>query len=103
MFKCKTKCIMSKIKINRGDVVVYIDDKSLTKSLNAQLTNRQKTDLAIDLSDFHGAVDMSYIEDLLLNAAKMRLQAVKKNKDLYKNNKEYFNALKTIVQVKHTK
>ena len=97
------KCIMSKIKINRGDVVVYIDDKSLTKSLNAQLTNRQKTELAVDLSDFHGAVDMSYIEDLLLSAAKMRLQAVKKNKDLYKNNKEYFNALKTIAQVKHTK
>lgn len=91
---------MSKIKINRGNVVVYIDDVALKNSLNAQMSNKQKVQMAMDMSDFHGAIDMSYIENLLLFAAKQRLKAIKTNKDLYKNNKDYFDALKTIIKVK---
>ena len=91
---------MSKIKINRGNVVVYIDDVALKNSLNVQMSNKQKVQMAMDMSDFRGAIDMSYIENLLLFAAKQRLKAIKTNKDLYKNNKDYFDALKTIVKVK---
>ena len=52
------------------------------------------------MSDFHGAIDMDYIESLLVMAAKTRLKSIKKDRALYNRNRDYFKALKTIVSIK---
>jgi hypothetical protein len=72
----------------------------LTKELNIELTTKQKVKLAKDMSDFYGTIDMSYIEELLVMAAKVRLKSIKKDKKLYARNQKYFKALKIITQLK---
>ena len=67
------------------------------------LTNSQKVELAKQCAYYTysgGLTDMSYVEDLLVMAAKLRLKAIKKDKALYYRNHEYFKALKTIAKVK---
>ena len=67
------------------------------------LTNNQKVELAKQCAryDRYGKLtDMSYVEDLLVMAANLRLKAIKKDKALYNRNREYFKALKTIAKVK---
>lgn len=64
------------------------------------LTNSQKVELAKRCAYYGKLTDMSYVEDLLVMAAKLRLKAIKKDKALYYRNHEYFKALKTIAKVK---
>jgi hypothetical protein len=53
------------------------------------------------MSEYYGkTIDMSYIEDLLVEAAKTRLKSIKKDKALYHRNRQYFNALKAITKIK---
>lgn len=77
-----------------------INKKELVKSINNSFTNRQKVDIAKEMSDFHGAIDMDYIESLLVMAAKTRLKSIKKDRALYNRNRDYFKALKTVVSIK---
>ena len=77
-----------------------INKKELVNSINNSFTNRQKVDIAKGMSDFHGAIDMDYIESLLVMAAKTRLKSIKKDIALYNRNRDYFKALKTIVSIK---
>jgi hypothetical protein len=64
------------------------------------LTNKQKVELAKRCACYGKLTDMSYVEDLLVMAAKLRLKAIKKDKALYNRNRTYFKALKTIAKVK---
>ena len=64
------------------------------------LTNKQKVELAKRCAYYGQLLDMSYVEDLLVMAAKLRLNAIKKDRALYNRNRAYFNALKTIAKVK---
>ena len=67
------------------------------------LTNKQKVELSKRCASYdrYGKlIDMSYVEDLLVMAAKLRLKAIKKDKSLYNRNRPYFKALKTIAKVK---
>lgn len=68
------------------------------------LTNKQKVELAKRCAyySYGQLIDMSYVEDLLVMAAKLRLQSIKKDKALYARNLKYFNALKTIAKLKTT-
>ena len=53
------------------------------------------------MAKYYGnTIDMSYIEDLLVEAAKTRLKSIKKDKALYHRNRQYFNALKAITKIK---
>jgi hypothetical protein len=77
-----------------------MSNKQLTNALN-QLSNKNKLKIAIGMSEYYGkTIDMSYIEDLLVEAAKTRLKSIKKDKALYHRNRHYFNALKTITKIK---
>ena len=73
----------------------------LCQSINKELSNAEKVRLAKNMSDFFGTIDMSYVEDLLVMAAKLRLKAIKKDKALYNRNRNYFKALKIIAKVKY--
>ena len=64
------------------------------------LTNNQKVELAKRCARYEKLIDMSYVEDLLVMAAKLRLKSIKKDKSLYNRNRPYFKALKTIAKVK---
>ena len=64
------------------------------------LTNKQKVELAKRCAYYGKLTDMSYVEVLLVMAAKLRLKAIKKDKALYNRNRTYFKALKTIAKVK---
>lgn len=64
------------------------------------LTNKQKVELAKRCACYGTLIDMNYVEDLLVMAAKLRLKAIKKDKALYNRNRSYFNALKMIEKVK---
>lgn len=88
------------MKINNTSTNITFDQ--LVECANENLSNKQKVKLAEKMSDYFGMVDMSYIEDLLVMAAKTRLKAIKKDKKLYYNNQQYFKALKIITKVKHT-
>lgn len=65
------------------------------------LTNKQKVELAKRCAYYGKLTDMSYVEDLLVMAAKMRLKSIKKDKALYYRNRQYFNALKAITRIKY--
>lgn len=82
------------------NVTLTIEREFLAKSLGINLTNSQKVKTAIEMAEYFKAIDMSYIEDLLVEAAKTRLKSIKKNKALYHRNRQYFNALKTIAKIK---
>ena len=64
------------------------------------LTNNQKVELAKRCARYGTLIDMDYVEDLLVMAAKLRLRAIKKDKALYNRNRPYFKALKMIAKVK---
>jgi len=64
------------------------------------LTNKQKVELAKRCACYGKLLDMGYVEDLLVMAAKLRLKAIKKDRALYNRNRPYFKALKTIAKVK---
>ena len=68
---------------------------------NSDLSNKQKVELAKRCAYFCNLVDMSYVEDLLVMAAKLRLKAIKKDRALYNRNRKYFQALKTVAQIKN--
>lgn len=86
------------MKINNSTSIVSL--KQLTSDINTELTNKQKVKLVKDMSEFCGMIDMSYIEDVLVMAAKTRLKAIKKDKKLYTRNQNYFKALKIITKLK---
>lgn len=88
-----------KLNLN-DDISITVSNKQLTSALN-QLSNKNKLKIAIGMSEYLGnTIDMSYIEDLLVEAAKTRLKSIKKNKALYHRNRQYFNALKAITKIK---
>lgn len=83
------------------NVTLTVERKYLTKSLGLNLTNSQKVKTAIEMAEYYGnTIDMSYIEDLLVEAAKTRLKSIKKDKALYHRNIQYFKALKAITKIK---
>jgi hypothetical protein len=88
-----------KLNLN-DDISITMSNEQLTSALN-QLSNKNKLKIAIGMSEYYGnTIDMSYIEDLLVEAAKTRLKSIKKDKALYHRNRQYFNALKTITKIK---
>jgi hypothetical protein len=88
-----------KLNLN-DDISITVSNKQLTSALN-QLSNKNKLKIAIGMSEYYGnTIDMSYIEDLLVEAAKTRLKSIKKDKALYHRNRQYFNALKAITKIK---
>lgn len=88
-----------KLNLN-DDISITVSNKQLTSALN-QLSNKNKLKIAIGMSEYWGnTIDMSYIEDLLVEAAKTRLKSIKKDKALYHRNRQYFNALKAITKIK---
>jgi hypothetical protein len=66
-----------------------------------ELTHKQNIELAKRCAYYGKAIDMSYVEDLLVMAAKLRLKSIKKDKALYHRNRQYFNALKAITKIKY--
>lgn len=90
-----------KLNLN-DDISITMSNEQLTSALN-QLPNKNKLKIAIGMSEYYGkTIDMSYIEDLLVEAAKTRLKSIKKDKALYHRNRPYFNALKAITKIKST-
>ena len=88
-----------KLNLN-DDISITMSNKQLTSALN-QLSNKNKLKIAIGMAEYWGnTIDMSYIEDLLVEAAKTRLKSIKKDKALYHRNRQYFNALKAIAKIK---
>jgi L-serine deaminase len=88
-----------KLNLNDG-ISITMSNKQLTNALNS-LSNQNKLKIAIGMSEYFGnTIDMSYIEDLLVEAAKTRLKSIKKDKALYHRNRQYFNALKAITKIK---
>lgn len=88
-----------KLNLN-DDISITMSNKQLTNALNS-LSNQKKLKIAIGMSEYCGnTIDMSYIEDLLVEAAKTRLKSIKKDKALYHRNRPYFNALKAIAKIK---
>jgi hypothetical protein len=88
-----------KLNLN-DDISITVSNKQLTSALN-QLSNQNKLKIAIGMSEYFGnTIDMSYIEDLLVEAAKTRLKSIKKDKALYHRNRQYFNAIKAITKIK---
>ena len=89
-----------KLHLNEN-VALTVERKFIAKSLVLNLTNSQKVKTAIEMAEYFGkTIDMSYIEDLLVEAAKTRLKSIKKDKALYHRNRQYFNALKAIAKIK---
>ena len=89
-----------KLYLNEN-VTLTVDRKFIARSLGLNLTNSQKVKTAIEMAEYYGkTIDMSYIEDLLVETAKTRLKSIKKDKALYHRNRQYFNALKTITKIK---
>lgn len=89
-----------KLYLNEN-VSLTVDRKFIARSLGLNLTNSQKVKTAIEMAEYYGkTIDMSYIEDLLVEAAKTRLKSIKKDKALYHRNRQYFNALKAITKIK---
>lgn len=89
-----------KLNLNEN-VTLTVDRKLISKSLGLNLTNSQKVKTAMEMAEYYGkTIDMSYIEDLLVEAAKTRLKSIKKDKALYHRNRQYFNALKAITKIK---
>ena len=89
-----------KLNLN-DDISITMSNKQLTNALNS-LSNQKKLKIAIGMSEYWGnTIDMSYIEDLLIEAAKTRLKSIKKDKALYHRNRQYFNALKAITKIKY--
>lgn len=89
-----------KLNLNEN-VTLTVERKFIAKSLGLNLTNSQKVKTAIEMAEYFGkTIDMSYIEDLLVEAAKTRLKSIKKDKALYHRNRQYFNALKAIAKIK---
>ena len=83
------------------NITLFVKSKYLTKCLGLNLTNKQKIKTAIGMAEYYGkTIDMSYIEELLVEAAKTRLKSIKKDKALYHRNRQYFNALKAITKIK---
>lgn len=83
------------------NVTLTVEREYVAKSLGINLTSSQKVKTAMEMAEYFGnTIDMSYIEDLLVEAAKTRLKSIKKDKALYQRNKQYFNALKAIVKIK---
>lgn len=72
----------------------------IVECVNDSLTNEQKVKLAKKMSEYGDLIDMSYIEDLLDMAARVRLKSIKKNRVLYNKNRAYFTALKTITKLR---
>lgn len=72
----------------------------LVDCINENLSNTQKVILAKKMSQYGDLIDMSYIEDLLVMAAKIRLKSIKKNRVLYNKNRAYFTSLKTITKLR---
>ena len=90
-----------KLNLNEN-VTLTVERKFIAKSLGLNLTNSQKVKTAMEMAEYYGkTIDMSYIEDLLVEAAKTRLKSIKKDKALYHRNRQYFNALKTIAKIKY--
>jgi HSP20 family molecular chaperone IbpA len=88
-----------KLNLN-DDISITMSNKQLTSALN-QLSNKNKLKIAIEMAEYYGkTIDMSYIEELLVEAAKTRLKSIKKDKALYHRNRQYFNALKAITKIK---
>lgn len=88
-----------KLNLN-DDISITVSNEQLASALN-QLSNKNKLKIAIGMSEYWGnTIDMSYIEDLLVEAAKTRLKSIKKDKALYHRNRQYFNALKAITKIK---
>jgi len=88
-----------KLNLN-DDISITVSNEQLASALN-QLSNKNKLKIAIGMSEYYGkTIDMSYIEDLLIEAAKTRLKSIKKDKALYHRNRQYFNALKAITKIK---
>lgn len=89
-----------KLHLNEN-VTLTVDRKFISKSLGLNLTNSQKVKTAMEMAEYWcNTIDMSYIEDLLVEAAKTRLKSIKKDKSLYHRNRQYFNALKAITKIK---
>ena len=89
-----------KLYLNEN-VSLTVDRKFIANSLGLNLTNSQKVKTAMEMAVYLGnTIDMSYIEDLLVEAAKTRLKSIKKDKALYHRNRKYFNALKAIAKIK---
>lgn len=89
-----------KLYLNEN-VTLTVERKFIARSLGLNLTNSQKVKTAIEMAEYYGkTIDMSYIEDLLVEAAKTRLKSIKKDKALYHRNRQYFNALKAITKIK---
>lgn len=89
-----------KLNLNEN-ITLTVERKFIAKSLGLNLTNSQKVKTAIEMAEYYGnTIDMSYIEDLLVEAAKTRLKSIKKDKALYHRNRQYFNALKAITKIK---
>lgn len=89
-----------KLNLNEN-VTLTVERKFIAKSLGLNLTNSQKVKTAMEMAEYYGkTIDMSYIEDLLVEAAKTRLKSIKKDKALYHRNRQYFNALKAITKIK---
>lgn len=90
-----------KLYLNEN-VTLTVERKFIARSLGLNLTNSQKVKTAIEMAEYYGkTIDMSYIEDLLVEAAKTRLKSIKKDKALYHRNRQYFNALKAIAKIKY--
>lgn len=88
-----------KLNLN-DDISITVSNKQLTNALNS-LSNQNKLKIAIGMAEYWGnTIDMSYIEDLLVEAAKTRLKSIKKDKALYHRNRQYFNALKAVAKIK---
>ena len=88
-----------KLNLN-DDISITVSNEQLASALK-QLSNKNKLKIAIGMSEYYGkTIDMSYIEDLLVEAAKTRLKSIKKDKALYHRNRQYFNALKAITKIK---
>lgn len=86
------------MKLEGGTLNITFDDFCTNAALG--LSNKQKVELAKRCAFYGQLTDMSYVEDLLVMAANLRLKAIKKDKSLYNRNRDYFKALKTIAKVK---
>lgn len=89
------------IKVN---TTASINMEDLEKALNYSLSTKQKVKVAADLAKYNDHVyDMSYVERTLVELAKISMLRAKGNKELFKNNRKYFEALLTIIKLKEAK
>lgn len=87
-------------KMKLEGLTATISFDQFCKTAMSDLTNKQKVELAKRCARYGSCIDMDYVEDLLVMAAKLRLRAIKKDKALYNRNRPYFKALKMIAKVK---